>query len=163
NGRGVFGSDFGSCSFVIRNTPLPNYKGVYRRLFDKPGSVATNDELERRFGSEKSCFASPHDFKQLPGEVIAYWTTPNERNCFTRFPNLQTVAAPRQGLATSDDGRFLRLWHEVAISDSCFDAGSHEEAKASKKKWFPFHKGGAFRRWYGNQEYLINWENDGKE
>ncbi len=163
NGRGVFGSDFGSCSFVIRNHNLSAYRGVFRRLFDKQGSVAGIDELKERFLQVVNYYASPDDFKKLPGEVIAYWSTPADRQCFATNPSLSSCAEPRQGLATSDDGRFVRLWHEVSVDKLCLTACSRESAKQSGKKWFPFNKGGPFRRWYGNLVHVVNWEDDGRE
>jgi hypothetical protein len=163
NGRGVFGSDFGSCSFVIRNNSLRAYRGVFRRLFDKQGSVAGIDELKERFFQVVNHHASPDDFKKLPGEVIAYWSTSTARECFSSNSSLSSFAEPRQGLATSDDGRFVRLWHEVPAQKLCLTASSRDAAKQSGRKWFPFNKGGPFRRWYGNLVHVVNWEDDGRE
>jgi hypothetical protein len=163
NGRGVFGSDFGSCSFVLRNLNLPAYRGVFYRLFDKQGSVASNDELERRFFENERHLASPDDFKKLPGEVIAYWISDKERLAFASSNPLASVALPRQGLATADDDRFLRFWHEVSSDSVEYTAASREAAAKSGKKWFPFNKGGPLRKWYGNNEYLVNWQDDGNE
>jgi type II restriction/modification system DNA methylase subunit YeeA len=161
NGRGVFGSDFGSCSFVLRNQNLSAYRGVFRRLFEKQGSVASNEELEQRFFGANIYLSSPGDFKKIPGEIIAYWIAEQERDAFSSSIPFWKVAQPKQGLVTADDARFLRLWHEVAINTIGFSCESQAEAAASLQKWFPFLKGGPFRRWYGNLEYVVNWENDG--
>jgi hypothetical protein len=83
-----------------------------------------------------------------------------------RFKNgkpLSAIADPRAGLQTSDNNRFLRFWHEVSSSKIGYGMESREAAKTSRKKWFPCTKGGGFRRWYGNNEFLVNWENDGEE
>ena len=79
------------------------------------------------------------------------------------FPALNTLAEPRQGFATGDNERFLRFWQEVDFSHACFSCKNRDEAKQSEKRWFPCNKGGAFRRWYGNNERFVNWENDGAE
>jgi hypothetical protein len=163
NGRGVFGSDFGSCSFTIRRNPGQLYKGLFWRLFDKASSVSTNEELQRDFFRLKPWRASSADFKQIPGVPIAYWVTDAVRSAFANHPPIATIADARQGLATSDNGRFLRFWHEVSIERIKFGASSREEAVGSHCRWFPYNKGGEFRRWYGNQQYVINWENEGAE
>lgn len=162
NGRGIFGSDFGSCSFVLRNTNLPTYKGVYRRLFDKQGSVASLAELEERFFKAEPYLSTPDDFEKLPGEIVAYWISDSERKVFAESQKLSAVAEPRQGLATADDEQFLRLWHEVGFDDLAIGSPNKSEAQKTACRWFPFTKGGAFRRWYGNNDYVVDWEGDGE-
>lgn len=107
--------------------------------------------------------ASANDFKKIPGSPIAYWVSDKVRDIFETSPSMGDIADARQGLATADNNRFLRLWQEVAIDRVGFGMANHEEAQASQKKWFPYNKGGEFRKWYGNQEYVVNWENDGEE
>src|SRR5262249_924455 len=143
NGRGIFGSDFGSCSFVLRNRSVSACRGTFRRLFDKQGSVSSNDELEERFFDTESYLACPGDVKKIPGELVAYWLSDAERNAFGSSKPLSSVAQPRQGLATTDDERFIRLWHEVSVSNTVFGAGSAQDARSSGKKWIPLNKGGA--------------------
>lgn len=162
NGRGVFGSDFGSCAFVVRNAHLPEYRGSYKRLFDKQGSVASNEELEQRFHTAKSHTPSTADFVKIPGCPVAYWVSEAIRKAFSESDKLSSIAQPRQGLATADDGRFLRYWHEVSIASVGFSCKDKKEAKESGRRWFPFLKGGAFRKWHGNEEYVIDWHNDGE-
>jgi hypothetical protein len=161
NGRGIWGSDFGSCSFVFLNVYLPVHRGTFRRLFDKQGSVASNDELEKRFFIADNYRASLSDFQKLPGQVLAYWITDQEREAFRASQRFGDVARALQGLATADDNRFLRLWHEPSRSRLAIGCSSSSEALTSSSKWFPFNKGGAFRRWYGNNEYVIDWEANG--
>ena len=163
NGRGVFGSDFGSCSFVIRNASVSGYRGTYRRLYEKQGSVASNEELEQRFHVAKCHMPSNADFPKIPGCPIAYWATENARAAFANGEPLSTVAQPRQGLATSDNDRFLRLWHEVSHQRIGLGIKSTGEAVECGRKWFPCQKGGPSRRWYGNNSWVVNWENDGRE
>ena len=107
--------------------------------------------------------ARPHTLLTLPGARLAYWLSPAMTRAFTMGKPLNEVAAPKQGLATADNARFLRQWFEVSHSGTCFDAESREAAAASGAKWFPHLKGGEFRKWWGNQDYVINWEHDGAE
>ena len=103
------------------------------------------------------------DFLQIDGMPFAYWLTESVRTLFDSAEKIADVAKPRQGLATSDNDRFLRLWSEVAQNRSSFSCGSREEAAESKAMWFPITKGGTFRKWFGNNELVANWENDGGE
>lgn len=107
--------------------------------------------------------ARPHTLLALPGARLAYWLSPAMTRAFTMGEPLGEVAAPKQGLATGDNSRFLRQWFEVSRSRTCFDADSRETAATSGAKWFPHLKGGEFRKWWGNQDYVINWEHDGAE
>jgi cell division protein FtsB len=107
--------------------------------------------------------ASADDFKKIPGSPIAYWVSDKVRESFETSPAMGDIADARQGLATADNNRFLRLWQEVSINRIGFGLANRDEALASGKKWFPYNKGGEFRKWYGNQDYVVNWENDGKE
>ena len=107
--------------------------------------------------------ARPHTLLALPGARLAYWLSPAMTRAFTMGKPLGEVAAPKQGLATADNARFLRQWFEVSRSRTCFDADSRETAATSDTKWFPHLKGGEFRKWWGNQDYVVNWENNGAE
>ena len=103
------------------------------------------------------------DFDAIPGSPWVYWITPGLRRVFEELPKLEEVAPPKHGLSTCDNFRFLRFWWEVGRERIGFGYRSREEALASGKKWFPHMKGGEFRRWWGNQEYVVNWWKDGKE
>jgi hypothetical protein len=163
NGRGVFGSDFGSCSFVYRNAPITAYRGVYRRLFDKQGSVASNDELETRFSTVSSYHASAADLALIPGSPIAYWVGSGTRRCFAADCPLGKLAPTKIGMRTGDNDRFLRQWFEVSFPQIGFGFADAMSARASRRKWFPYNKGGSFRKWYGNNAFVVNWHNDGDE
>lgn len=103
------------------------------------------------------------EFLDIPGAPFAYQSSEAMRSVFARFPPIMEVASPKQGLATANDARFLRFWFEVSQTRIGLGVASRDDAKASGRKWFPFNKGGSFRRWYGNIEHVINWENDGRE
>ena len=107
--------------------------------------------------------ARPHTLLALPGARLAYWLSPAMTRAFTMGKPLGEVAEPKVGLQTGDNARFLRQWFEVSRSRTCLDADSRETAATSGAKWFPHLKGGEFRKWWGNQDYVVNWENDGTE
>lgn len=163
NGRGVFGSDFGSVAFSFQRYINQDLQGVYRRLFDKQGSVSSNKELANNFMTAKNQYTTTDNLMKISGFPIAYWTTERLRNKFQTSSALNQSADVRQGLATADNNRFLRLWHEVNFNKIGLNIENRIESKTSNKKWFPYNKGGDFRKWYGNQDYMINWESDGKE
>ena len=107
--------------------------------------------------------ANQSDFKKIPGCPIGYWVSPNILRIFTSNLALSAVASPCVGLQTADNARFLRLWFEVSRSRIGFGFENAALAARSGLKWFPYNKGGSARKWYGNQWYIVNWENDGYE
>ncbi|MEH7164309.1 BREX-1 system adenine-specific DNA-methyltransferase PglX, partial [Priestia megaterium] len=163
-GRGVFGSDFGTVAFVIRKKYVKDFLAVYKRLIDKRGEVDSIEEKEKKFfGKEREFISNQNEFNSIPGSPIAYWASKKVNKIFKENISLEKVAEPRVGMQTSDNQRFLRLWYEVQINKIGFGYSSIAEAKESNEKWFPYNKGGTFRKWYGNQDYVVNWENDGQE
>ena len=92
---------------------------------------------------------------------VAYWISKAMLKAF-EGNRVSDVADTCMGMTTGDNGQFLRLWYEVSNTKIKYDVRNAFEAKESKAKWFPYHKGGEFRRWYGNNDYLVNWENDGE-
>ena len=162
-GRGIFGSDFGTTTFVIRKGNIPAYHGTYRRLFNKQGEVETVEQRENRFFEGRGKFVSKQDnFAKIPGHPIAYWVNETIQNVFNGR-KISDIGITRNGMTTSDNERFLRMWYEVEKNKSCYNASTAEIAKESGCKWFPYNKGGECRRWYGNFDYLINWFDDGIE
>ena len=141
-------------AFVNYNSHIAEYKGTYARLVD---IVGENEKKEAFLGGEYRHAAKQENFAKIPGAPVAYWVGENVFAAY-KYPNLDEVAKPRHGLATSDNNRFLRLWQEVDINKTSLYCKKNHE-----KKWYPMNKGGSFRRWYGNLEWLINYENDGKE
>jgi len=138
----------------------PKNEGTYIRLVDY-----NNAELkEQEFSNKDNYFqAKQKDFEKIPGSPIAYWVSDKIREIFEKNQKLGEVGKSIQGMSSADNNRFLRLWNEVNYSKIGYSMANSQEALESKKKWFPYNKGGEFRKWYGNQEYLINWENDGYE
>lgn len=103
------------------------------------------------------------DFESIPGMPIAYWITESIKNVFMNNKLLKDYAEPKQGIATSDNKRFLRLWSEVDYSNIAFNISNAEESSKSNLKWYPYNKGGNYRKWYGNNEFVLNWKNNGTE
>ena len=138
----------------------PKNDGIYLRLVDYNNA----DLKEEEFFNKNNYFqAKQKDFEKIPGSPIAYWVSDKIREIFEKNQKLGEVGEAKQGLATADNNRFLRLWNEVSFIKIGHNMTNSQEALESKKKWFPYNKGGEFRKWYGNQEYLVNWENDGYE
>ncbi|BDZ68767.1 BREX-1 system adenine-specific DNA-methyltransferase PglX [Methanobacterium ferruginis] len=121
-------------------------------------------EKEPEFFNESNKFhINQKDFSLIPGSPVAYWANDQLIEVFVNGKELSMFADAKQGLATADNNRFLRFWHEVDINKFGFGFNNVATAKKSPMKWFPYNKGGKFRKWYGNQEHVANWENDGYE
>lgn len=147
-------------SFAIRKSHIEKFKGTYYRLIEP----TTQQGKEKMFLDAKNRYvAEQSNFSRIPGSPVAYWVSSKIISVFEKGILLGDIADSKQGIATADNNRFLRLWHEVCVKNICFTASSNEEALDSNRKWFPYNKGGDFRRWYGNNDYVINWENDGEE
>ena len=154
------------CAFIIKNKKS-NDAGLYFRLEDFKGDMEVQKQkvLEAQTNKECGYFyeSNSSNFSKIPGSPIAYWVGFKLFEVFENGILLGEVADSKQGIATANNNRFLRGWFEVSLENIKFDAKSKEEAKESNKKWFPYNKGGGFRKWYGNNDYVINWENDGYE
>ncbi len=165
NGRGLWGADFGSCAFILETSAKPESFGYYKRLFDKQGEVNTSETLEHRFLDDLKypvMRASARRMLKIPGQPIAYWVSEVVANLFINSPKLNSVGKPRQGLATGDNSKFLRYWWEPSLAHIGFKVASRTAAIATGRRWFPCNKGGAFRKWYGNNDYVVDWEGDGE-
>ena len=163
-GRGIFGSDFGTIAFTVSKRKVHGYKGCYRRLFSKQGEVESPEVRERCFLECKGTFkADQEDYFKIPGHPISYWVSKDLLTAFTKGRKLGEMADSKQGLATADNNRFLRLWYEVDIDKVTFSCKNEEESSLGLYKWYPYNKGGEFRKWYGNNDYVVNWEYNGRE
>ena len=145
-------------TFVICNCSLRNYIGAYKRLTEAP----SQDEKERLYLSDNMKFhTSQAQFDKVPGNPIAYWVKDSLFEVFNSSPTLGTIIDARIGMVSGDNERFLRLWHEVSFDKIELNATPFKDPK--QRKWYPLQKGGSTRYWYGNQDYVVNWENDGYE
>jgi hypothetical protein len=147
-------------AFVMRTSFVKDYKPTFFRLVD-----GLEEEKESALRDKLNVYqrASQEDFEKIPGSPIAYWAPDCVTDLFQRSPSLFDYARPRQGMATTNDELFLRRWWEVSADNTLLTAQSRAVAAESGKKWFPFLKGGEFRKWYGNNEYVVNFKNDGEE
>lgn len=147
------------CTFVIQKQ-IVHRVGEFVRLANFKGAEAqptkliecvNNPEVNYRYTS------NANSFSKIPGSPIAYWVSETTKKSFDENKSLNSVALPKQGLATGDNNQFLRLWFEIA------DTKMATNSKCMLPKWFPISKGGSFRKWYGNNSYVVNWEENGFE
>lgn len=148
-----------NAAFVISKTASDPYEGTYYRLIDGK-SCATKRNLFLA-GENMYVVADQKQFEQIPGGPIAYWVSEKIFEFIKKAEPENIIAT--QGMATCDNGRFVRNWFEVSSKTIKYNSSSLEEAAESYKKWFPYNKGGGKRRWYGNQECVLNWASDGEE
>lgn len=156
----VMGIAFGTAVSVFNKRHLQKYKGTYNYIAFED---VCND-APKQFPIDGNRFAqiSNERFDYIPGQPIAYWLSDNFANAF-KGESIKNVATPCIGMRTGDNDRFLRFWHEVPYNKIGFNLKNAVSAVQANSKWIPYHKGGSFRKWYGNNEYVVNWENDGKE
>lgn len=146
-------------SFVMRKSHTKDYKGTYYRLIEP----TTQQGKEEMFlAGENRYVAQQDNFSKIPGAPVAYWVSDHFADLFNG-KSIRDIAFAGIGMRTGDNDRFLRLWHEINRSKMFTSCSSANEALKAHAKWIPYNKGGEFRRWYGNNEYVVNWENDGKE
>ena len=189
--RGVFGADFGASSAVIVNAESKETYGTYFRLIERTfqefdqqhlrmlfeQTLAnhdfkynfkeyTKDVTSLPYSEEGNRIYYPHvsqqNFEKIPGCPIGYWVSEKMIEAFKKGA-LGTRVKSGKGLDSGNNDKFLRYWQEVSYNLVGIGYNNCLEAQQSQKKWFPFNKGGTFRRWYGNNEYLINWGNNGEE
>ena len=144
-------------SWVILNENVADYKGTYARLVDGK----SQEEKREMFLQRGNNFIYKQvNFTKIPGSPVAYWVSLKFVDNF-KYPSLKNFMNPRIGLVTGDSERFLRCWFEVALYKIKFDCVGNKDTY--NNKWFPYQKGGQYRRWFGNNTYTINWERDGYE
>lgn len=195
-GRGIFGIDFGSVAFVIKNYNLKKHAGCYFRLHERTFQYVDSDDIAKLYllakgnsdfkfnfsayqtnnvlidnnESERSnkelriyYETNQENFEKIPGMPIAYWVDEKLIEAFEIDKSLDSIAKPRKGLTTANDEVFLRFWHEVSLKKVSLRFCGEEKETEGNKKWYPINKGGEYRKWYGNNVHIINWENDGCE
>lgn len=147
-------------SFVLRNSHLADYKGTYCRLTEPTTQQGKEDMFlagTNRYTAQQS------NFSRIPGSPVAYWVSDVLPDIYSSANKLKTLGRVTLGMRTGDNERFLRLWHEISRQKFCYSALSARTAQESCARWFPYNKGGEFRKWYGNTENVVNWENNGFE
>ena len=154
-----------NAGWVLHNAFVKGVKGTYFKL---------NQAIAAKEAGYLEALANPdcgwlykcraESFKYITGSPVVYWATPAMHRAFENGTPLGEIAEPKQGMVTRDNNRFMRLWWEVDHARTSTHLSSHEEARADKSyKWVPCTSGGAYRKWYGNYESVVNWENDGEE
>ena len=148
-----------TAAFVIRNMPSGKYKGVYMDLTDG----ASEKEKEKFFLSHINMYATEYsDFDGVPNTSMAYWLSQQALRDFS-VQKISQIATTREGMTTADNESFLREWYEVPKGKIGIGIKSIEESISSGYKWYPYNKGGSNRKWYGNNDLVVNWYNDGIE
>ena len=154
------------CTFVIRKSHVGSYAATFIRLTDFYGEAIQPLKALEAIRNPNCGWlfrSKPDDFQKIPGAPLAYWLGDQARATFERSVPIATVAPAKQGLATANNDRFLRVWFEVASDSIDFNCESLSDAEKSCSIWFPYNKGGDFRRWFGNQEHVVNWADNGYE
>ena len=156
------------CTFVLSNFD-ENYAGTYLKLSEFTGGMNVQKEKvlqiikgDEILNDKNKYIIKQFNFDKIPGSPIAYWIDDNLIACFNNT-NLSSLGDIKVGLQTGENTRFLRYWWEVDFNNIGFSSINCEDSKNTNKKWFPYNKGGDYRKWYGNQEFVVNWENDGYE
>ena len=146
-------------SFVIQKSHVADFKGTYCRLIEPTSQQGKEDMFlagENRYEADQS------NFSKIPGSPVAYWVS---EKFIATFQNesIGEMACGRQGMTTTDNLKYLRRWQEVAIQNIGFNIYSREESVSRGTIWFPYNKGGQYRKWFGNNEYVVYYYNDGQE
>ncbi|MDO9493336.1 BREX-1 system adenine-specific DNA-methyltransferase PglX [Acetobacterium sp.] len=161
-GRGVFGSDFGTTSFVISKKNVPFFNATYRRLFMKQGAVDSINQKEKWFFEGRGKHIMKQEsFGKIPGMPIAYWVSEKLENVFQEQKPLSYYGVTRRGLQTGEGPLFIRFWYEIKNKDFFSHYGNY--SKSNTYTWFPLNSGGPYRKWYGNIVNVVNWKNDGQK
>ena len=147
-------------TFTVRKSNIKDYNGKYCRLI----GATSQEEKEKMFLNGKNCYVTDqNNFSKIPGNPVAYWVSDKLIKVFKAGILLQELAISRNGMKTGNNEKFLRLWWESNNDLICFDVKDISGAVSSNKKWFAYNKGGGARKWYGNNDYIVNWENRGHD
>src|SRR5699024_1687315 len=152
-------------AFILKRSGDPQCSGVYVRAvagLNEAAKCAALRDATRDSDCDWRYEASASNFTKIPGAPIAYWLSVEMLEAFSKGAPLATVSSPRNGLQTSDNGRFLRYWWETASSSTALPVSTDPIHHANARR-FPYNKGGGYRRWYGNQIHVVNWSGGGAE
>jgi len=147
-------------AFVLEGAHINGFKPVFFRLVE---GAEEQKRTDLRAGRNRFDTTVQDDFRKIPGSPVAYWVDSAIRDVFFNEATLGNVSTSAVGQNTGDNDRFLRRWYEVRNVDFNRNCKSREETHFNSGKWYPYNKGGAFRKWFGNFEYVVNWKNDGEE
>jgi type II restriction/modification system DNA methylase subunit YeeA len=161
--EGIIGKVVQTAAFVLQNNHIGEFKTTGIRLVDFYDGRKYEKETQFFNSINKFSIVRQNDFSKIPGSPIAYWASDKVLGLFSNSGTLSEFVELKVGLQTGNNEKYLRLWYEVELNKMGLNIKNLEEANSSNKKWFPHNKGGTFRKWYGNQEYVVNYEMDGKE
>ncbi|MDD3888831.1 MAG: BREX-1 system adenine-specific DNA-methyltransferase PglX [Syntrophomonadaceae bacterium] len=158
-GYGTFGADFGTTSFVLHKAQNKAFNATYIRLID----YRNVDDKKIQFHNQTNYYKSSfNNYTTIPGHPISYWATKQINNIFSHGTPLCSLFEPKQGIITGNTDEFVRYWYEVDIKRIGFNHKEYNDIFIYSKKWFPFNKGGEYRKWYGNYDCIVNMENGGE-
>lgn len=149
-------------AFIMNQSKSQN-KSLFIRLVDVKSAIEKEKAFFEIIANKKYYLTEISKFSVIPGKPFAYWVNETILKIFENSYELGNIVPIKQGIATADNNRFLRLWYEVDKNKEKLISKSVNDAKNSNFKWYPYNKGGPFRKWYGNNDYVVNWENDGFE
>ena len=152
------------CSFVLKNGKTES-KGEYFRLIDFTGGMEVQRKKVKEALANPDCGyfyeSTQSNFSKIPGSPVAYWASERFIEALEASVPLESIAYSFQGMITGDNNYYLRLWHEVSTTNMITNM-KNADRTSYNNVWVPYNKGGNFRRWYGNNEYLLRWINQGK-
>ena len=149
-----------TASFIIRKHRNNEYNAKYIRLVDKNDAQQKENEF---FNFNNMYCCKQKKFVKIPNHPLAYWISSKIEYIYEVGRRLDSLGTPCKGIGTGDNNRFLKLWFEIDKCKFATFIRSYKDATRSNYKWFKYNKGGPYRKWYGNNEYVINWDNDGFE
>ncbi|MFO7579996.1 MAG: BREX-1 system adenine-specific DNA-methyltransferase PglX, partial [Nitrosomonas halophila] len=160
---GFKGATVQICAYNFIKRRTQNYSGSYVSLVQLKGGDYEMSENAKSFiankNSENHFLASSKNFRKIPGMPIAYWVSQQLVECFSSAEKMADFTPPRKGIDTGNNDQFLRFWYEVSQNDVNFVFDKDDED--ASRKWFRYNKGGEYRKWFGNNEYVVNWKDNG--
>ena len=163
---GFEGATVPICTFTLQKGHVASQKGCFIRLSDFRGSDSQAPRVLEAIRNRYCGWffeAAQDEFKKIPGSPVAYWVSERVRDIFEELPPLSSIANPTGGMTTGDNDQFLRLWGEVDFNKIGVTVPTRDAAVHSGRTWFPYNKGGTFRKWFGNNSFVVNWYNDGEQ
>ena len=151
---------FGTSATIFKKKFINDYDGIYNYV--KYEDLNEDSEL-LNISCAKKFKVKLSSFSDISGVPLNYWISDRARKIFREYKALKDYFEPRQGMATTDNKKFIRYWYEIDKGNIEFECRSHDELKYINKKWFPYNKGGDYRKWYGNNQYIVRYENSGKD
>ena len=147
-------------SFVIQKTPTDDFESTYIRLVDYANE---EDKIKMFFDKKNYYICNQKNIRNIQDNMFLYYLSENMLNILNNVKNIGELFRIKPGMTTSNNAVFVRNWYEVDFSKIGFGMKNREIAKESNKKWFPYNNGGNYRKWYGNNEAIVNWRNDGED